>query len=75
MPKIDESVFNDNTDWTSFYGNVEEELPPKMPEPRGNPVTMSAFVDATHAGNVVTRHSHSSILIYVQNAPIVWFSK
>jgi hypothetical protein len=33
MPKIDESVFNDNADWTSFYGNVEEELPPKMPEP------------------------------------------
>jgi hypothetical protein len=23
MPKIDESVFNDNADWTSFYGNVE----------------------------------------------------
>jgi hypothetical protein len=75
MPKIDESVFNDNTDWTSFYGNVEEELPPKMPEPRGNPVTMSAFVDANHAGNVVTRHSHSGILTYVQNAPIFWFLK
>jgi hypothetical protein len=36
---------------------------------------MSAFVDANHAGNVVTRRSHSGILIYVQNAPIVWLLK
>jgi hypothetical protein len=65
MPKIDESVFNDNADWTSFYGNVEE----------ANLVTIFAFVDANHASNVVTHCSHSGILIYVQNAPIVWFSK
>ena len=32
-PRIDYSVFNDSADWTSFYGNVKEELPPKMPEP------------------------------------------
>jgi hypothetical protein len=55
--------------------SMEKELPPKMPEPQGNPVTISAFVDANHASNVVTHHSHSGILIYVQNAPIVWFSK
>jgi hypothetical protein len=40
-----------------------------------NPVIISAFVDVNHGGNVVTRHSHSGILIYVQNAPIIWFSK
>jgi hypothetical protein len=55
--------------------SMEKELPPKMPEPQGNPVTISAFVDANHASNVVTHRSHSGILIYVQNAPIVWFSK
>ena len=38
-----------------FYVDVEEELPPKMPEPRGNVVRTSAFVDANHSGNVVTR--------------------
>ncbi len=53
-PTIDYSVFNDNANWMSFYGNVEKELPPKMPKPTGNPVTISAFVDANHAGNVVT---------------------
>ena len=46
-----------------------------MPEPRGNLVSTYAFVDANHAGNVVTRRSHTGIIIYVQNAPIIWFSK
>ena len=46
-----------------------------MPEPRGHPVIISAFVDANHAGNIVTRHLHTGIFIFVQNAPIIWFSK
>jgi hypothetical protein len=72
---IDESIFPPNTDWRDFYGDVEEELPTKMPKPRGNPVTIHAFVDANHAGNVVTRRSHTGIIIFVQNAPVIWFSK
>ena len=36
-PDIDESVFNNNANWMDFYGEVEEELPANMPEPRGNP--------------------------------------
>jgi hypothetical protein len=74
-PKIDESFFYANADWKDFYGDVTEELPPNMPEPRGHPVIISAFVDANHAGNVVTRRSHTGIFIFVQNAPIIWFSK
>ena len=74
-PEIDERAFNVDADWTDFYGDVREELPPKMPEPRGKPVCISCFVDANYAGNVVTRRSHTGILIYVQNAPIIWFSK
>jgi hypothetical protein len=46
-----------------------------MPEPVGNPVTVHVFVDANHAGNVVTRRSHTSILLFVQNSPIQWSSK
>jgi hypothetical protein len=46
-----------------------------MPEPRGHSVTTSAFVDANHAGNVVTRRLHTGIFLFVQNAPIIWFSK
>ena len=50
-------------------------MPPKMPEPLGQSVSIHAFVDANHAGNVVTRRSHSGIIIYVNNAPIIWFNK
>ena len=74
-PKVDESAFQPKQDWTDMYGDVEEELPPKYPEPLGKPVKMFAFVDANHAGNVVTRRSHTGILIFLQNAPIIWYSK
>ena len=53
IPVIDETVFR-HDDWTDFYGNMVEEDPPNMPVPLGNPVTMSCFVDADHAGNKVT---------------------
>jgi hypothetical protein len=52
-PIINPTAFIEQ-DWSEFYGNVEEEMPPKMPEPLGSPVTISAFVDANHAGSVVT---------------------
>jgi hypothetical protein len=76
-PNIDEHVFHHkNAEWKEFYGDVTEELPPNsMPEPRGRSVTISAFVDANHAGNVITRRSLSGIFLFVQNAPIIWFSK
>jgi hypothetical protein len=73
-PPINESVFNHRADWTDFY-DVQEELPTNMPKPLGNPVHISCFVDANHAGNVVTRRSHTGIIIFVQNAPVIWYSK
>ena len=36
---------------------------------------VKAYVDANHAGNMVNRRSHTGILIYVNNAPILWHSK
>jgi hypothetical protein len=62
-------------DWSDFYGDVQEELPIKMPEPLGYPVNMSVFVDANHAGNVVTRRLHTGILIFLQNTPVLWHSR
>ena len=46
-----------------------------MPLALGRPVTITCFVDADHAGNIVTRRSHTGILIFLQNAPILWYSK
>jgi len=74
---LDASAFApfDVNAWREFYGDVVEELPTKMPEPLGNAVDITCFVDSDHAGNVVTRRSHTGILIFVQNAPILWYSK
>ena len=68
-------MFDEKADWTEFCGDVEEELPPKTPEPLGHEVSIHAFVDANHAGDVVTRRSHSGVMIHVNNAPVVWLSK
>ena len=53
----------------------KDELPPRMPEPWGQSAKMSVFVDADHAGNKVTRRSHTEVLIFLQNAHTVWYSK
>jgi hypothetical protein len=63
-------------DWSDIYGDeMHEDIPADMPAPRGRAVSITMFVDANHAGNLVTRRSHSGILIFVQNAPILFYSK
>jgi hypothetical protein len=71
---VDESIFP-TTDRSDLYRDTQKELPPNMLQDRGRAVKISYFVDANHAGNMVTRCSHSGILIYVQNAPIILLSK
>ena len=46
-----------------------------MPEIMGKSAHTTRFVDANHTGYVVTWRSHKSVLIYVTNALIIWFSK
>jgi hypothetical protein len=62
-------------DWSSHYPEAAEQIPSNMPEALGHSVTTTCFVDADHAGCKVTRRSHTGIIIYVNKAPIVWFSK
>ena len=45
------------------------------PEPRGMGFSMTAYVDADHAGNVVTRQSRTGFIIFLNNSPIYWMSK
>ena len=46
-----------------------------MPEEQGHSVTTSCFVDANHAGNSKDRRSQTGILIFINRAPILWYSK
>ena len=40
-----------------------------------NSVVIRVYVDANHAGNMLNRRSHTGIIIYVNNVPIIWFGK
>ena len=47
-----------------------------MPEPLGEPVQLNVFVDSDHAGgDTVTRRSRTGVIIFVNKAPIIWYSK
>ena len=54
---------------------AEEAIPGNAPPPRGKPVYVGCYVDADHAGNLLTRESQTGIIIFVNNYPIVWYSK
>jgi hypothetical protein len=73
-PDIEESRFK-VYDWSDFYRDAQESIPPNLPEPLGKPVSIHCFVDANLAGNVVTRRSQTGILIFINRAPVVWHSK
>jgi hypothetical protein len=56
LPRIDYGDFRTNKeDFSEIYRDAEELLPHRMPLPRGRSVTTTAFVDASHAANTVTR--------------------
>ena len=46
-----------------------------MPEPRGQGFTMRVKVDADHASDTITRRSRMGVLVYLNCAPIYWWSK
>ena len=73
-PSIDERSFNSYY-WYNFYQDVKEVIPEDMPPPRGQSVSTHCFINADHAGNTVTRTSQTGLLLFVNHAPIVWFSK
>jgi hypothetical protein len=58
-----------------FYGDVKEVIPPNAPDPLGKEVVIRCFVDAYHAGDKLSRRSRTGFIIFVNGAPIVWYSK
>ena len=73
-PDIDERAFS-SYEWYDFYHDAKEQVPIDMPPPRGRAVSSHCFVDADHASNTVTRRSQTGILIFLNRAPIVWYSE
>ena len=76
MPNMDYTGFTTNhAEFEAHYQDAKEPLPHNAPVPRGNPVWVTAFVDASHAANKKTRRLHTGFIIFVNKAPIIWYSK
>jgi hypothetical protein len=73
-PGVDMYAFV-KTDWKSMYGDVKELLPSDTPVPRGKEVDLRLFFGSDHAGEKFTMHSRTGFVIYLNMAPLVWFSK
>ena len=72
-----ETLFNKKAkvSWTDFYPDAVRHDPLDMPTPRGNPVSLTLWTDADHAGDRKTRRSHSGIFVFLNKALIFWYSK
>ena len=73
-PNIPETEFQE-FEWEDFYRDSVEPMHPDTPKPRGKCVSTHCFVDSNHAGDTVTRRSQTGVLIFVNSAPILFYSK
>ena len=73
-PELDERSFT-TYDWYDFYRDAKEPVPGDMPAPQGQTVSTHCFVDSDHAVNTVMRRSQTGLLLFVNRAPLTWFSK
>ena len=69
------SKFKSDEDWTEFYGDVKEALPPNAPKPLGKEVELCMFVDSDHAGDKASRRSRTGFMIFMNMSMINWYSK
>ena len=73
-PAVSEGRFK-KYDWHDFYRGAKEAIPPNAPKSRGREVSTHCFVDASLAGDLSNRRSQTGVLIFVNRAPILWYSK
>jgi hypothetical protein len=73
-PSVDMGTFI-KTDWNSMYGDVKEMILTDAPVPHGKEVDFCLFCYSDHAGDQFTGRSRNGFVIYLNIAPLVWFSK
>ena len=65
-----------NYDWSkSVYGELEEMKPMDAPEPLGQFVTLTHYVDANLMHDVITGRSVTGIIHLLNKTPLDWYSK
>ena len=75
--KPDYSELPDTTyDWMhTVYGDVRENIPTDIPEPAGNNIILTTYVDANLYHDYITGRSVTGIIHIVNQTPIDWYSK
>ena len=61
--------------YSSPVETLEEPFPPILQNPLGNSFTIRTFVDSYHAGKTLTRRSRTGFIIFLNIAPIYWYTK
>jgi hypothetical protein len=61
-------------DWSEFYPDAREEVPPNTPKAFGNAVTIVCNCDSDHAGDTISRCSRTGVLVSLTRAPVLWYS-
>ena len=70
-----EVVRIDLDEWKDFYPDAQEIISRHMPDSLGKYAVIKAYVDANYAGNMANMRLYYGIIIYVNNAPIICYSK
>ena len=69
------SSFEDDAEWFKFYGEVKEEIPVDYPVTHGKDLDIDAYIDAYYEVYRLTFCSHTVVLVFINLAPIIWYSK
>ena len=51
-------------EFREYYRDAEDSAPLRIPVPKGRSVKITAFMDASHGNNKVTRRSHTGYIIF-----------
>ena len=63
-------------DWAySVYGDVYEAIPDDAPEPLGNTVVTTTYVDANLYHDLITGKALTAVLHLINQTPFDWYCK